>query len=122
MSTFIDQAIEQALAAWSANPDDWDGDNTLSNGVYSIRYRGSEGFIGMFRYLGGNGHAAWQVVDRQGVTNVSTWHCRSAEYHERESFATMKEAKDAAIRAAIDHSLNNGDGLWIGAEFRGAGS
>lgn len=123
MSTFIDEAVEQALAAWRANPDDMNGDNTLSNGIYSIRCSGSEGFVGMFKYLGKTargfvGKCPWQVVDRQGVTNISTWHGRGAEYHEREKFLTVAEAQEAAIRAAIDHA----DGMWIPKKFQGTGS
>jgi len=115
--------VERVLAGWNG-PDDWTGDNTWSNGVYSIRYRSTgAGFIGMFRYLGGNGHCSWQCVDQSGVTPATTWiGGRSAEYHARESFATVKEAKKAAICAAMEHALLSNDSDDIVRFFWGAGS
>jgi hypothetical protein len=57
------------------------------------------------------------------VTPATTWiGGRSAEYHARESFATVKEAKKAAICAAMEHALLSNDSDDIVRFFWGAGS
>ncbi len=127
MSTFIDQAVEQVLGGWNG-PDDWTDDQVWSNGVYDLRSRFTgKGYVGMFRYLGGNGASVWQVVDPSfhpysgrcpRVTSFGTWLLRSAEYHEQNCFGTEKEAKRATIRAAIEHQpIQGGQLLDVGDDM-----
>ena len=114
---------EEILKVWNANPSDFTGDNTIMNGIYSLRLRCTgKGYVGMFRYLGPTprghvGKCLWEVIDDTSGrwTSIGTWLGRTAEYHAWKCFATAKEAMTAAIDAAFEHALNNSDG-WKGKD------
>lgn len=119
--------VDDILAEWNATPDNMAGDSVWSNEFYSISYRTTgKGYVGMFRFLGMTPHghlgkSQWQVVSQRTVTrsgwttSIGTWLSRQPEYRHKESFATVKEAKQAAIRAAFEHDTqsNNGEGFWV---------